>query len=64
MTAENSNWEVGETGTITELLEGGEKVVIAFEGREDDYTAFIGDFEIVTTDPWVKAFAHKRGLIR
>jgi hypothetical protein len=53
MTAENSNWVIGETGTITEILEGGGKVAIAFDGREDDYTAFVGDFEIVeaTTFP-------------
>lgn len=47
MTAENSNWVIGETGTITEILEGEGKVVIEFEGREDDYTAFVGDFEII-----------------
>jgi hypothetical protein len=49
MTAENSNWVVGETGTITEILEGEGKVVIAFDGREDDYTAFVGDFEMLGT---------------
>ena len=53
MTAENSNWVVGETGTIIELLEGGEKVVIAFEGREDDYTAFVGDFEILGEEKYL-----------
>jgi hypothetical protein len=47
MTAENSNWVVGEIGTIIEILEGEKKVVIAFEGREDDYTVFVGDFEII-----------------
>ena len=47
MTAENSNWVIGETGTITEIIEGEGKVVIEFAGREDDYTAFVGDFEIL-----------------
>ena len=44
MTAENSNWDIGEIGTITQILDG--KVVIEFDGREDDYTVFVGDFEI------------------
>jgi len=48
MTAENSNWVVGETGTITEILDGGKKVVVEFEGREDDYTVFVGDFETLS----------------
>jgi hypothetical protein len=47
MTAENSNWVIGETGTITEILNGEGKVVIELAGREDDYTAFVGDFEIL-----------------
>lgn len=49
MTAENSNWVVGEMGTIAEILEGQEKVVIAFDNREDDYAVFVGDFEIINT---------------
>jgi hypothetical protein len=50
MTAKNSNWVVGEIGIITELLDGGEKVVVEFDGRLDDYTVFVGDFEIVGTE--------------
>jgi len=46
MTSENSNWVVGENGTITEILEKEGKVVIAFDGREDDYTVFVSDFKI------------------
>jgi len=50
MTAENSNWVVGETGTITEILHGTGKVVIEFDGREDDYTVVVGDFEIIESN--------------
>lgn len=53
MTSENSNWIVGEMGTITEILDGGEKVVIAFDGRDDDYTAFVGDFEIIGEEKYL-----------
>jgi hypothetical protein len=50
MTAENSNWVIGETGTITQILPDGKKVVVELEGREDDYTVFVGDFEIVESN--------------
>jgi hypothetical protein len=45
MTAENSNWNIGEKGTVTWL--GGDRAAIAFDGREDDYTAFLTDFKTI-----------------
>lgn len=44
MTAENSNWNVGESGIVTWI--GGDRVAVAFDGREDDYTVFLTDFTI------------------
>lgn len=48
MTSFNSNWNVGELGTITGHFDGGtgtiDRVAVAFDGREDDYTAFADDF--------------------
>jgi hypothetical protein len=48
MTSENSNWIVGEKGTITGHFDGGtgtnDRVSVEFDGRQDDYTAFPDDF--------------------
>jgi hypothetical protein len=43
MSAPNSNWNVGEVGTVTWV--GTDRVAIAFDGREDDYTVLNGDFQ-------------------
>ena len=45
MTAENSNWTISEKGTVVWL--GGDRVAIVFDGREDDYTAFLSDFKTI-----------------
>jgi len=49
MTAENSNWEIGEVGIITFV--GSDRVGVYFPERgdepDDDYTALVGDFEVI-----------------
>lgn len=51
MLSENSNWIVGEKGTVMGHFDGGtgtnDRIGIIFDGREDDYVAFPGDFAIV-----------------
>ena len=51
MISENSNWIVGERGLVLSHHNGGnatnDRVAVAFDGREDDYTAFPGDFEVI-----------------
>lgn len=52
MVSENSNWIVGERGTVVGYHNGGnpvnDRVSVAFDDREDDYAAFPDDFEIVS----------------
>jgi hypothetical protein len=47
MTSENSNWVVGELGTVVIHHNGGnptnDRFAVVFDGREDDYTAFPDD---------------------
>lgn len=45
MTSENSNWNVGETGTV--VWTGEDRVAVEFDGREDDYTAFLDAFIVI-----------------
>jgi len=45
MTSPNSNWIVGEKGTVVWV--GADRVAVEFDGREDDYTALNGDFKII-----------------
>lgn len=51
MTAENSNWTIGDVGTITGHFDGGtgtpDRVGVIFPGQPDDCVAFPGDFEPV-----------------
>lgn len=44
MTSENSNWEVGECGTVVWV--GPDRVAVDFDGRRDGegYTAFLDAF--------------------
>ena len=53
MVSENSNWVVGELGTISGHYNGGnptnDRVGVLFDGRLDDYTAFPDDFVVVAS---------------
>lgn len=45
MISENSNWEIGEMGTVVWI--GDDRVAIEIDGREDDYTAFMDAFAVI-----------------
>lgn len=46
MISENSNWIVGEKGTVVWTADDGRnQVAIEFDGREDDYSASSEDFK-------------------
>lgn len=56
MTAENSNWTLGEIGTVVAHHNGRDlsgvgcdRVSVVFDGRTDDYTAFPDAFVTVAS---------------
>ncbi len=58
MTSENSNWEIGDIGTVIE--QHGDRVAVKF-GRED-YTAFLDAFEEMTTQATAEQIAAIKSL--
>jgi len=54
MISENSNWNLGEKGTVIEHSNGRDlsgigcdRFGVVFDGREDDYTVFASECEVV-----------------
>ena len=45
MISENSNWSLGEKGTVIAVTL--DRFGVVFDGREDDYTVFAADCEVV-----------------